>query len=476
MRRLSILSIILAAFVAALPVSTQAQAQAQGFSDTFDGSPSGPQPFVSSHWDTLVHHRSANIGSPLEAMAAHHGSNCAGYPGTHQVSTVADSVFACNGHVMTSLYATDYGVIYLTPDALVDFSGGEATIKFDLSTLRTSTRDWIDLWITPYGENLAAPLESWLPDLSGEPRDAINIKMDQFNGKSIFGVHVYRDGVESTVDGPYWLGYEDYLTPSAVTRTPFELRISRTHIKFGIPSVGLSWVDTAIPDLGWSSGVVQFGHHSYNPLKDCDVAGGCTPNTWHWDNVSISPSLPLQFVKAQGTPDWYAGHDTVTFDAPSPAGAHLRLALAGIAPQVSLDGGATWATLARQPSGKSADEAMKTYWHPIPQGTVSVKLRASNWWGGGWRANYAAVWAQGAAGSPAETPTATPTITLTPTATATSTPMPTATHTLTPSATATGTATSTPTHAPATSTPAATPTGCTYRVTRNGTPVAEWAC
>ena len=39
-------------------------------------------------------------------------------------------------------------------------------------------RDWIDLWVTPFNENLQLPLEDWLPDLQGPPKDSVHIRMD----------------------------------------------------------------------------------------------------------------------------------------------------------------------------------------------------------------------------------------------------------------------------------------------------------
>src|SRR5207302_8424505 len=81
-------------------------------------------------------------------------------------------------------------------------------------------------------------------------------------------------------------------------RTTFELHLSRTHLKFGMPAYNLWWMDGDIADLGWSSGVVQLGHHSYNPDKACDFNGTCGPNTWHWDNVSISAAVPFTILRA----------------------------------------------------------------------------------------------------------------------------------------------------------------------------------
>ena len=36
------------------------------------------------------------------------------------------------------------------------------------STLRTSLRDWFDIWVTPHEDNLELPLDDWLNvDLNG---------------------------------------------------------------------------------------------------------------------------------------------------------------------------------------------------------------------------------------------------------------------------------------------------------------------
>jgi hypothetical protein len=67
---------------------------------------------------------------------------------------------------MTAIAADGYGVIYLTPNQLVDFSVGEATVAFDVSTLRLSHRDWIDLWITPYADILQPPPKTGYPTLT----------------------------------------------------------------------------------------------------------------------------------------------------------------------------------------------------------------------------------------------------------------------------------------------------------------------
>ncbi len=97
------------------------------------------------------------------------------YPATHPIASLDDAVFLCVKHLVTALHATGHGVIYLTPSRLLDFAAGEAVVQFDLSTLRSSPRDWIDLWVSPYEQHLQLPLEEWLPDLQGPPRHPIDV-------------------------------------------------------------------------------------------------------------------------------------------------------------------------------------------------------------------------------------------------------------------------------------------------------------
>src|SRR4030095_3362705 len=121
------------------------------------------------------------------------GSNCGAPPANHTISSYDDAVFICKDHIMTAITADGYGVIYLTPHQLVDFSNEEAVISWDMSTARSSGRDWVDLWITPYQDNLQLPLEDWLPDLNGEPRNAIHVRMDLVNGNTMFRTDIIRN-------------------------------------------------------------------------------------------------------------------------------------------------------------------------------------------------------------------------------------------------------------------------------------------
>jgi hypothetical protein len=299
---------------------------------------------------------------------------------------------------MTALFADGgYGAIYLTPPALVDFSAGEAVLRFDGSTARTSPRDWIDLWISPYDEHLQLPLEAWLPDLQGPPRHAVHLRMDSTVGGTMFRTLVVRDFATQEVSTNPGAVYESVLTPSATTRTTFELRLARTHVKFGLPAYNLWWMDGPIADLGWSSGVVQLGHHSYNPLKDCPAGQSCSPNTWHWDNVSLSAAVPFTLLRATPRAVDSGAAPPVTWSQPAPANAHLQFAGFGSNLQVSFDGGSSWQAAQRQAQGQADTSRFASYWTPLPAGVTQVQFRGQGgWWGPQWKVQDISLWATSA--------------------------------------------------------------------------------
>lgn len=367
------------------------QAPGQPVLYTFDGAPASPQPWQPSDWDIAVHARDGvdHAWRELLPMEADHGTDCGAPPATHPIIAYEDAVFVCKDHVMTAINAGGYGVVYLTPNQMVDFSTGEAIITFDVSTLRTSGRDWIDLWISPYEDQLALPLQDWLPDLQGEPRNAVHIRMDGGIAKTVFRATVVRNFQAQEVKGEWQGYYQDVLQPDAKRRDTFELRISRTHLAFGMPKYNLWWIDDEIEDLGWDTGVVQFGHHTYTPTKGC---GTCGPNTWHWDNISLSAARPFTIIRGQQRMIDEESDPVVTFSQPAPPSAHLRFAAFGDSIEVSFDHGERW-----QPAEKQAQEAdhqyqSSSYWTTIPEGVTAVQLRGQGMSNYGWHAQDFAIW------------------------------------------------------------------------------------
>jgi hypothetical protein len=367
--------------------------QSTTYLQTFDGSPAAPAPWRPSEWDVTANAADAyrhTEGNSIDAMHAEHGGSCAPAPETHQVATLDDAVFLCRDHLMTAMNY-GYGAIYLTPNRMIDFATGEGVVQFDMSTLRRSDRDWIDLWITPYEDSLQLPLEDWLPVYAGEPRRAVHVRMDNGAGGTIFRVAIVRNFASEGTASAEWRSLETFVTPSATTRTPFELRVSRTHVRFGLPAHNVWWVDATIPDLGWSQGVVQFGHHSYDQKKGSCLSGGCGPNTWHWDNVRIAPAVPFTIVR--GAPKILRQAATrIDFPAPSPQDSHLRFIAVGNDIEMSVDGGSLWQLARLKPQERVRDEHYRTYWTPIPAGIRSVQLRGRAFWGGGWEVRDASIW------------------------------------------------------------------------------------
>jgi hypothetical protein len=227
----------------------------------------------------------------------------------------------------------------------------------------------------------------------------------------------------------WFTGYESMLKPSPQKRTTFELKISKNHLRFGIAGGQVDqdnqpinngqpfyWVDKQITPLTWDKAVIQFGHHSYNPEKNCGTPGAptCSANTWHWDNISIAPAQPFTIIRGDRR---YVGDDspqtTVNFPAPAPADSYLRFSAisndkcgscpdAGSPPvEVSYDGGQTWQIAQKQAVSKPMTSPFShaaSYWTPIPQGTQSVQFRPKQITAGdqgiSWQAKDFAIWSQ----------------------------------------------------------------------------------
>jgi hypothetical protein len=365
---------------------TIAQA-ATSFLATFDGAPANPKPFDPTDWDITVLSHGDNEERP---MVADHGADCAAPPATHVVTRDDDMVFQCNNHIMTAVNA-GYGAVYLTPNAMLDFSAGEAVLKWDMSTNRTSSRDWIDLVLMPWEENLQVNFQD-----VHYPQDAVHLNM---GGANVFIPSVFRNYTETVMSTNLTtfdvILANHGLSPSATRRDTFELHVSPTHMKFMMPAYGFTWFDEDIsPPLTWNQAVIQLNHRSYNPEKACIFDGTCAANTWHWDNVSISPAAPFTILRADRRVV-NKNATTVNFGAPSPANARLRFAGSGEPITYSLDGGRTWLnpTIQGRPSGKP--EVGDAFWTPIPPGITSVQFQGTQLGSLDWGIIDTSIWAPG---------------------------------------------------------------------------------
>jgi hypothetical protein len=354
-----------------------------------------------SEWDVHIHSRAPATWYSLDDMSAQHGPDCAGPPATHALhGDHGAAVFLCRDHLMTALNADDYGVIYLTPNQLVDLSKGPAVVRFDVSTERMSKRDWIDLWLTPWEGNLALPLEGSDPDLQGPPSNSIQVTTTAGENSPVLRTtraNVPRDYKPGYAVDPLGAGVAPGTNESA-TRQAFQLTVTANSARFerlASPTApALVYWEERI-DFPFEAAVLQLGHHSYTPTKD----NSGVPATWHWDNVSISHAIPFNMLRSI---ERYADEKdgVISFEAPAPKDASLRFSAIGT-PELSFDGGKTWSVARRQDGlgqteGEHHPEHFSSFWTPIPEGTaqVSVRFKADDWYEGPYFAQGFAIWSR----------------------------------------------------------------------------------
>jgi hypothetical protein len=220
--------------------------------------------------------------------------------------------------------------------------------------------------------------------------------MSEGASNTVFTANRIQNYVRTGIPGNGGLYYENFLTPSPIRRDEFEVTISRTTLKVCMPEYVNAqgqprcWINATFPDLGFDVGVVQFIHHSYNPCKDVlDQFGNHVPpcpNTWHWDDFSISPALAR--AQTRVGPHLLAetpATETADYTIP-PSGGVLHWAGATKAPnqiptmQVSHDSGVTWtqATLARgsRQITQYGDVALvSSFLCPVPVGVTTVRFK-----------------------------------------------------------------------------------------------------
>ncbi len=435
---------------------------------TFDGTPSAPLPIGTGYtdpgdgmvFDVQVHSRDSSSWQALPAIQAEHGADCSAPPATHTNTSYEGSVYICKDHIMTAINgAAGYAEVVLTPNLLFDFSRG-GSVTWDMSTEKDSSRDWWDLTISPWNQNLALPLLSSLSqgvDLNGTAMNAIHIGTD--NGEGAPELTLVKNGNDSCALSScagWALTRFDAGIPACVNqaavRQSFTLTVANGRMKFTraarmdvvnlqpCMSPAVVYWDVAAT-ASFNVGVVQFAQHSYTPTKD----GAGVPATWHWDNLDAQPSTPFTILHAE---ERATSGGTIHFPS-APAGAYLRFS--GIC-RVSVNG----VTQARVPSALLGQgyhpEHFSSYSVAVPAGSTSASISfgPDDWYSGPCLGKDFTIWSLSSQ-PPAPTPSSTSTPTATAaiasaTPTATNSPLPTATPS--PSATPSPTPTSAPTSTP----------------------------
>lgn len=402
---------------------------AGSFYESFNGNPSSPLRFwndspQATNWDVVANQSDtgatgANENGDFSNPHAHHGTDCSAPLDannklvTHPISNIHDAVFICKDHLMTSLLA-GYALVYLTPNQLLDLNQGETTVRFDMTTFSSSGRDWVDMWITPFQDNYVLPLERWNAPYNGEPKNAVHIRTDGNNdGSPHWEGEIYRNHNEEGFNGggvnDFYGGFKSAIErsgakdnglPAQVSpkrRDTFELRISKTGAKMCLVSVNVEppvptnqcFFDAKFSDLGanYSNALIQFGHHAYNPQKDCTPSGlngnymqvGCLANTWHWDEFKISQSKQFTIIKpVPGSPKFITKDMSLTLNSATPANSYLRFAAVAGNVEVSFNNGASWTTIPRRDQVRNSPEHFSNYWGAIPQGVKTIKFRGTN--------------------------------------------------------------------------------------------------
>lgn len=507
--------------------------------ETFTLDTNVPTPYRPPGFDVSV---IGHDDDSIENMWANHGPDCGApeelWPGgapnpqyNHFINKVADTVFSCRDHIMTAINA-GYGATYITVPALMDWSTSPARFEWDMSTERTSSRDWMDVVIQPFEPGFDGPMALNFQDFH-TPKDALQFELQ--GGGNVWAPQVMLPGPTSGCsNGSYWKGsvyycrfnFDGYnswdrmlaargLSTSAARRDHFMIEVSRTHVRMGFRASPNDpyryWVDADIPGgaLKWSQGVTQLNQRAYNPLKGCGAIGvgepghppdgwvdsdghKCRAGTWHIDNMSIQPYQPFTIIPGVRRINMPGG--TVTFPFPAPQNSFIKAAGAWSDTQYSLDG-RTWQTAAIV-GPKAPPEIGDSYWFQVPEGTQTIQFRGSN---PRWSIQdiyiYSRVPPSQIVPTPGPTlppdtpePTRTPLPTAPPASTSTATPtfaVPTFTHTptitatpsYTPILTSTPTPTATPTAEPpidtkptATIPPDSTPLPCQVQVIIDGVP------
>lgn len=447
--------------------------------------------------------------SPNQGFEAQHGASCggpiAGVPHsfqTHHVINYEDMVYVCNGHVMTALDGgTAQATLVLTPNKVLDWTNGPATFQFEMSTKLMSNRDWTDFVVVPFEWAHGG----WI-EVDRMPKTAIQVFGHRWSLRYVKDfVMSAHGGGNLFIGSPVVAG-----TNQSAARQPFKFTISKTHMKMEMLQSTTNrcapscvFFDVDVPDtqatLGMTKGVVQIGQHSYNPTKgvehgeDLSVLGEGKPATWHWDEFKLecnpSPCQNINFIRAdkRSSPAAASGPvwtDTITFASAAPAGAYLRFNSIGTVVRLSFNNGTTWQD-ARCVEITCAQAHMSSFFHPVPQGTRSVRFYSEEQRFGQTVGRDFELWSLGGQQVPTATPTqpATVVVPATFTPVRTFTPVPTLVPTNTPQPPApTNTPQATPTIMPTnTAQPAVTPTptlvGCevfTRSTYNNGTIIEAW--
>lgn len=356
----------------------RAAATVPRFHEGFDIDPASPRSFadtpMSRRWHVAQAVTDFNQWRLGDAVQAQHGPDCGPPPATHRADRWKEYVYVCKNHVMTARAAPSYAATYLMPKALLDWSSRRAVARWDVSTVSMSGRDWIDLWVTPIGSALMVPIDRGTGvAFQGAPRNAIHVR--GANGGDSWTVEVIR---KNKVVGRKTLTIPASFQRSAKTRTPMRLWVGPRRVTFRMSGVGTIRVPAG---PNFRRGLVQWGHHAYNPAKD----GAGVPATWHWDNFTLAPASALGANEVRPQRRIAGPGDRRVFRFRRPARARSVLLFDAVC-KVAINFGDGPRRLAKQPTsdGNNTLEFASSYKVKVPRGATRavVRFRGDGWYDG----------------------------------------------------------------------------------------------
>ncbi len=117
--------------------------------------------------------------------------------GIHHIVRYEDMIYLCADHLMTAAYGAGASKLSLTPNHLLDASGGRAVVEFSVSTYRTAGRDYWQLDLTPPDTHLQLPEGDVVADANGKAVNGFNINTALDEGRNspqeiLGGINVFR--------------------------------------------------------------------------------------------------------------------------------------------------------------------------------------------------------------------------------------------------------------------------------------------
>ena len=106
-------------------------------------------------------------------------------------------------------------------------------MQWEMSTERSSLRDWPDVWLTPWSDNLTLPFDEGDVDLQGVPSRGIHLSA--VASQSSWGVSTIANSNESALSNAWWESMGSGITAGtnqAAIRQTFKLTLTPGHVRF----------------------------------------------------------------------------------------------------------------------------------------------------------------------------------------------------------------------------------------------------